>query len=84
MHVLADTLVVDALQRVELRLGQRRQRSRPCIGPRLIWATRAGDDHARARLVDDPAQRELRRRRALRHQSCNLARRRDPYVEGHT
>ena len=65
VDVLADAAVVDVAQRVLLLGGQRRQVGGRGVAAGLLGVARAGDDGGDAGLVDEPAQRELRGRRAL-------------------
>src|ERR1700677_919035 len=63
MDLRAEIVVVERLDRVQLRLGQRREigclRGLPGLGDRSC----ASDYGRDAGLLDDPAQRELVRRR---------------------
>ena len=62
MNVPADQGVVDLSNPLELLFAQRRQRGRGYVLSHLLAVAGAGDDGADARLIDHPAQCELRQR----------------------
>src|ERR1019366_10363794 len=74
VHVLSDQAVVDLLDALELVRTQGRERCSCDVLPRLLGAASSRNDGADTRLVDDPAQRELRQLHARVNESLKLAR----------
>src|SRR5450759_3534351 len=83
MNVPVDPLVIDGLERRQGGVVESADIGRLGVGAGLLRGPCTRYHHADTRLVDHPAQRELRGRHPRRRHRDDLAGRGHPHVDGH-